>query len=577
MPALNEIGAQNAVHSIDQGKSAPYIRGGMFVALIIGLSLLYLFVQFRGFSSVTAMDQAQISRNLASGKGLATQIIRPLAVWQLKQAGKDVPKDLLPDFYQAPLNPLVNALPLAAVQSTWKMYPTDLVYTPERVIVCVSIFFFLLSVGIWYFVGKLLFDSRLSILACAIILVTDMMWQFSMSGLPQMLMLFLFSGIVWLTLFAMKHIERVPVVMGCLVGAGLLFGLMVLAHGLAVWIFVGWLLFALIYFRPRGILALVAVAGILMVVLPWMIRNYSVCGNPFGLSIYDTTVSEGASPEAGYLRSFEGPPSVSRMFQSTKIKTGIAGQVKMIFSLLGMNLAAAVFFMALMHPFRSEVTSLFRWAILLMWMGAVFGMAAFGVGGAISSNQLHVLFLPVFIFYGLAFLLVLWGRLEFTSPILRTIFLGVVILLCALPMVSTLFSGRQLAVQWPPYVPPYIGILGDWFEEKEIIASDMPWAVSWYAQRKSLLLPESVKDFSQASDYGLLGAPISGLYLTPITGNSALFSDIYKGIYKGWALLITRPPNVSGFALPVYTALPIEGECIIFADRDRWTKRESER
>ena len=577
MAVLNEIEAQKAVHSIDQGKIAPIIRNGMFVALVIGLSLIYLFVQFRGFSTSTAMDQAQISRNLAAGKGFSTQIIRPLAIWQLQNTGKEIPKDLLPDFYQAPLNPLVNALPLSLVKSKWKMLPTDLTYTPERVIVCVSMLFFLLSVVVWYFVGKLLFDRRLSIVACAIILLTDMMWQFSMSGLPQMLMLFLFSGVVWLTLLAMRHRDRLPVVLGCLFGAGLLFGLMVLSHGLAVWMFLGWLLFALVYFQPRGVLALVAVAGILLVVLPWMARDYSVCGNPFGLSIYDGAASAEIAPEAGFLRSFDGPPGTSGMFRTEKVKAGVAGQVKMIFSLLGMNLAAGVFFLSLLHPFRSEVTSLFRWGALLMWMGAVYGMGIFGVGGVISSNQLHVLFLPVFIFYGLAFLLVLWGRLEFTSPILRPIFLGVVVVLCALPLISTLFSGQRLAVQWPPYVPPYIGILGDWFEEKEIIATDMPWAVAWYARRKALLLPETLKDFSQASDYGVLGEPVSGLYLTPITGNSALFSEIYKGAYKGWALLITRPPNVSGFQLPVYTALPIEGECIIFADRDRWTKRESGR
>jgi hypothetical protein len=29
---------------------------------------------------------------------------------------------------------------------------------------------------------------------------------------------------------------------------------------------------------------------------------------------------------------------------------------------------------------------------------------------------------------------------------------------------------------------------------------------------------------------------------------------------------------VDGFALPFYTALPIDGECILFSDRDRWNK-----
>jgi len=193
------------------------------------------------------------------------------------------------------------------------------------------------------------------------------------------------------------------------------------------------------------------------------------------------------------------------------------------------------------------------------------------MAGVVSSNQMHMLFLPLFVFFGLAFLMVLWSRWELGYPLVRILFLSVVVFLCSVPMLATLFSSRGAAIQWPPYIPPFVAILGDWYGEKEIIASDMPWAVAWYAQRKSVLLPESVRAFNHMNDYRSLGEPINGLYLTPLTGNLRLFSDIYKGAYKEWALLITRPPKVDGFALPFYTALPIEGECIIFADRDRWS------
>ena len=571
MAASDELGVQGAVHSIDQGWLAPNIRRAMFAVLIISLTLLYLFVQFRGLSSVTAMDQAQIARNIASGKGFSTRFIRPLAIWQLGKSKKEIPANQFPDFYQAPLNPIVNALPLLLVKSAWKMTPTDLVYAGDRIIVVVSILFFLLSVGIWYFVGSRLFDSKLSLIACAIILMTDMMWQFSLSGLPQMLMLFLFSGAVWLTVRAMQKRDRVLTVLISLFGAGFLFGFMILAHALAVWIFLGWLVFAVVYFQPRGIAAMAALAAVLMVTLPWMARNYSVCGNPFGLSIYAAIAANG-NPEEGYLRSLDDAPAVSGSGILSKFKSGVAEQIRGLFAYLGMNLAAGVFFVALMHPFRSPVVSLFRWCIVLMWVGAVIGMGVFGLSGVISSNQLHVLLLPLFVFYGLAFIMVLWSRWDVDYPLFRMVFLSVVVVLCALPMLSNLFSNRGAAIQWPPYVPPFIGILGDWYGEKEIIASDMPWAVAWYAQRKSVLLPESVRAFNRLNDYRVLGEPISGLYLTPITGNLRLFPDIYKGAYKEWALMITRPPKVDGFALPFYTALPIEGECIIFADRDRWSK-----
>ena len=571
MAVSGEIGVQTAVHSIEQGRLAPIIRRAMFAFLIIALTLLYLFVQFRGFSSPTAMDQAQIARNIASGKGLTTKFIRPLAIWQLQKSGKEIPAGQFPDFYQSPLNPIVNALPLLLVKSSWKMTPTDLVYAGDKIIAAFSILFFLLSVAVWYFVGVRLFDSKLSLVACAIILMTDMMWQFSLSGLPQMLMLLLFSGAIWLTVHAMQKRDRLMAVLASLFGAGLLFGFMILAHALAAWIFLGWLVFAAVYFPPRGIAALAALAAVLMVTLPWTVRNYSVCGNPFGLSIY-TAITSGATPEEGYLRSLDDAPPISGAELFSKIKSGIAEQIKSLFAYLGMNLAAGAFFLALLHPFRSPVASLFRWCVALMWVGAVVGMGIFGVSGTISSNQLHVILLPLFVFYGLAFLMVLWSRWELNYPLLRILFLSTVVFLCSLPMLAALFSNKGAAIQWPPYVPPFIGILGEWYGEKEIIASDMPWAVAWYAQRKSVLLPESVRAFNRLNDYRVLGEPVSGLYLTPLTGNLRLFSDIYKGSYKEWALLITRPPKVDGFALPFYTALPIEGECIIFADRDRWSK-----
>ena len=566
-------GAQEIVHAIDQGKLAPVIRMAMFGALIITLTLLYLFVQFRGLPSSTAMDQAQIARNIADGKGFTTKYIRPFAIWQLENAGKEVPSENFPDFFNSPLNPFVNALPLKLVQSQWKLSPTDLIYIGDRVIAGTAIVFFLLSVAIWYLVGKKLFDQKLSLIGCAIILLTDLMWQFTLSGLPQMLMLFLFSIAAFCTLTAMEKRFSAPAVLGLLFAAGIAFGLMVLAHGAAIWIFLGWLAFALLYFQPRGVAGLVAVGALAIVVIPWLARNYSVSGSPLGIAGYEL-VAPVNSGESGYLRSISGPPPFSGINPLHRLKNALFLHTEDLFSFLGMNLAAAMFFVSLIHRFRSKNTAMFRWCILLMWLGAFAAMAFCGVQGNVSRNQFHVLFIPIFVFYGLAFLMVLYTRLEVQLPAIRIAFLSLVVFLCSLPLLATLLAGQGIAIQWPPYVPPFIAILSDWFEEKEVIASDMPWAVAWYANRPSILLPQTIKDFNKLSDYRVLGSAIHGIYLTPVTGNQRLFGDIYKGAYTDWVFLITRPPNVQGFPLQFFTPLPIDGECIIFADRDRWSRRE---
>jgi hypothetical protein len=355
---------------------------------------------------------------------------------------------------------------------------------------------------------------------------------------------------------------------------GLLFGLLILAHGAATWIFLSWLVFAGMVFRPRGIAVLAALAGALIVVAPWLWRNQEVCGNPFGIAGYEL-LAPALESESGYLRSLTHAPTFDATRTLNRLTTALGILTGQILSFLGMNLLALMFFASLLHKFQPPATELFRRAVLLMWFGAWLGMALCGVDGPIHSNQFHVLFLPIFIFFGLAFVLELWSRLEIPSPFLRTAFPIFLILISSLPLVSRLVSKPVAAIQWPPYVPPFIAILGEWFDENEIIASDMPWAVAWYADRHSILLPKTMKDFTRISDFRLLGESISGIYLTPVTGNRRLFSEIYKGPYDDWVLLIERPPpDPLQFALPFFTPLPIDGECILYADRDRWSRRE---
>ena len=559
--------------NLSQITSLPIVRWSALAAFAATLACLYLFVQFRGLSSPTAMDQAQIARALAAGQGFSTNYLRPFAIRQLEQAGKPIPTDNFPDFFQSPLNPLANALPLKIVQSQWKLGPLDVVYIADRMIAGTAILFFLLSVVVWFLIARRLFDPKLAALGCTIILLTDLFWEFSLSGLPQMLMLLIFSGVCWTTLRALDRSDRRAGPMWALT-TGLLFGLLILSHGAAAWIFLSWLVFAGLVFRPRGLAILAAVIGALIVVAPWLWRNQEVCGNPFGIAGYEL-LAPALESESGYLRSLTHAPTFDATRTLKRLTAALGIHTGQILSFLGMNLLALMFFASLLHKFHPPSTELFRRAVLLMWFGAWLGMALCGVDAPIHSNQLHVLFLPVFIFFGLAFVLELWRRLEIPSPFLRTAFPIFLILISSLPLVSRLVSKPVAAIQWPPYVPPFIAILGEWFDENEIIASDMPWAVGWYADRHSLLLPQTMKDFTHISDFRLLGESISGIYLTPITGNRRLFSEIYKGPYDDWVLLIERPPpDPLQFVLPFFTPLPIDGECILFADRDRWSRRE---
>ncbi|MEO6847581.1 MAG: glycosyltransferase family 39 protein, partial [Chthoniobacterales bacterium] len=485
----SENTVQNFIHNLEHGSLQNFIKSAMIGGLILFLFILYFAFHFRGFGNEHAMDQAQIARSIASGHGFSTKVIRPMALWKLSDAEKPVPTENFPDFYNAPLNPFVNAIPLLLIKSKWEMSPKDPIYIGDRVIALVCILFFLASVGVGFFVARHLFDTELALLGCACVLVTDLLWEFSLSGLPQMLMLFLFMLTCWFIICAQQAAteDKTPTLILYLILAALTLGLLTLAHGLGFWLFLGYLIFTGLYFRPRGLAIGLSLLVYALTVSPWLIYNYQVCGNPLGIGCY-IGLSVGHSGEA-LMRSLSPHVNDWMVTIKAKIRLGFLSQIGNLFGNLGLNFAALGFFFALLHPFKRTETAQFRWCILLMWFFAIIGMATFASGAdtALDADQLNVLFIPIMVFYGLAFILVLWHRLEISGSIYRLIFLIFIPLLCAGPMLLRLVGGAQSSVNWPPYVPPYIAILAQWTTPDEIIASDVPWAVAWYAQRKSLL------------------------------------------------------------------------------------------
>ena len=109
-------------------------------------------------------------------------------------------------------------------------------------------------------------------------------------------------------------------------------------------------------------------------------------------------------------------------------------------------------------------------------------------------------------------------------------------------------------------------------KENEITASDMPWAIAWYADRRSLLVPESIKTLTDLGDY-VFNAPVAGLYLTPISGSDNKYRDIIRGDYREWAGVIEQTNDLSKYPFKWGTlALGFDKECEFLSDRDRSVK-----
>jgi len=305
---------------------------------------------------------------------------------------------------------------------------------------------------------------------------------------------------------------------------------------------------------------------------PWLVRNWVVCGNPGGVAIY--SVFDGINhSEAGHMRRVDlDLAEVGPGHFRNKIATNFQSQMGRIFEFLGWSVVASTFFVSLLHIFKRPETSAVRWLVLAMWLGAALGMMVYGIDEeqGVAANQLHLLFIPIMTCYGLAYLLVQWNRLDIDLRIARIGFITLLFVSSALPMIFTvLLPSTKSGVRWPPYVPPYISVLNDWMQPNEITASDMPWAIAWYADRPAVWLPETQKIFTEFHDYGIFGAPVNGLYLTPISGSQNKLSDILKGEYRDWAAVILRSVDLSHFPLKWATLLGLDNECVFFSDHDR--------
>jgi hypothetical protein len=564
---------QETVRDIDSGFTARIIKIGMLAVVLAGIVVLYFLFHFKGLGTEAAMDQAQIARSLVSGEGFTTRYIRPLAIQQLSDSGRKIPADHFPEVHNAPLFPMLEAAALFPFRKHLDMAPTDTLSKGDKVAAGLGILLLLIGVFVWYLVARRLFDQELALLAAGLLLVTDLVWQYALAGLPQLLLIILF-GLVTLCSFAALRAEEqersaLSVILRLALAAFLL-GLMALTHGVAAFLFPGFLAFCLIGFRERVAATFVSLVVFLTTVLPWLAHNYLTCGNPLGIAVYTALAGAGVTEEA-VMRGVNTGLSLGGGM-ATKFRTGLTDQAAHLWEYMGLNVVAVAALMAVMHPFRNPTAALWRWIVILMWAGAVVGMTLFGVKEAVSGNQLHIVFLPAFLLYGLAFLLVLWNRLNISLKELRIVFLSALFLLAAAPMLLRFVAGAQAKIQWPPYVPPFISVLQKWYEPKEILCSDMPWAVAWYANRKCLLLPETVRQFNQISDFGVLGTPIVGLYLTPVSGGQD-FLSLIKGPYKEWGPVIMRTVNLNDFLLKSFTPLPVDGECILYADRERWSRK----
>ena len=555
------------------------IRRTLFFLILLILTLGNLFALFGGLKSPQAMDQAQIAREISRGNGFTTKLIRPVAYYQATKAAKG-PVSLLgfQDTYHSPLNPLLNAAVLKLIGADKADYrqmdKNKWVYELDRVIVEVSTLFFLMAIGVNYLLMLRIFDAKIAGVGVILMLFCETFWSFSLSGLPQMLMLLLFSCGIYFVYRAVEASSEGRVAWAPAIIAGIFFTLLALTHWLTVWIALGYIIYAAVAFRPRGI---VGISVLLLLLIPAgfvMFRNQGISDSPFGTAFLTLYNGLGNHTEDTVMRSVDlsAEHLVMEGLMSKILRTTLL-QATNIIPFLGGIIIAPLFFISLLHPFKRKAIASFRWAILLMWITAALGLALFGISTEpLDPNQIHLLFAPIMTAYGLAFISILWNRLELVvaTPLLKNVHHIVIVMICASPLVLALPLKLRLGIHfsdrggsgggsnWPPYYPLKLNSKTEGLKglvtDHQVVFSDQPWAVAWYADRVSIWLPPTAKGFTQLENVAAnLQTPCVGILITPSSHGSGPLSSVthrYKDftalVLDGWVRSATQAANPQG-------------------------------
>jgi len=578
------------------------IRRTVFILVLIILTFANLFALFKGLNAPKGMEQAQIAREIARGNGFSTKMISP-AAYDMASKGFSETVSLkdFKDTYHAPLNPLVNSVVLRLIganeANSWPMKEKEMVFPLDRVIAAISTLFFLMSIAVTYLLVTRIFDPKIAAVTAIIMLFCQTFWDFSLSGLPQMLMLLLFTSGLY---FVYRAVEaqsegRLPFVPALI--AGVFFTLLALTHWMTVWIALGYVIYAALAFRPRGIIGAAVIVLIILAAVGPMLRAYRITDSPFGAAFLTLYNGVGMGTEDAVMRGHDltEAAAVTDGLVMKIVRTTLL-QTMDIIPLMAGIVVAPLFFLSLLHAFKRAPIANFRWVILLMWTTAAIGLSFYGISSkGLDPNQLHLLFAPIMTAYGIAFVSILWSRLTVvnTTPFMRNAHLYVIVVICAMPMMIILprqvINGMNMRESgglphWPPYYAPALNIgLKKVVKENEIVVADQPWAVAWYADRVALWLPTTKRGFEKFETIAAdAQTPLTGILISPVSNQHGSIAEIYQQYQDFTSLIIDgrtyastsglrtfdKDPKLEGIAKRYPYPLPLFGvDMIFYSDR----------
>jgi hypothetical protein len=561
---------QELIHKIEQGSWAKYLPRGLAVVAFVALIVTYNVRCFQNMKSPEAMDAAQLARNLSEGEGFTTSYIRPfsmhlIAKHETGQSGVWVNdaaqiKEVHPDIANPPLYPLVLAGIMKLVPAHQDIFNASAFWTqgrgfwwyqPDFTIGLFNQVIFFVCIFLLFRLARRLFptDPWLAWISAGIFLGTEIFWRFSISGLSTMLAILIFLGMAWCLVVIDQRVREDDEHASSALWLAAIAGALVALAGLTRYSFAALIVPVLVFLglfagRRRVISIIAALAAFLLLFSPWVARNYSVSGTPFGTAGF-AAMQETSAFSGDRLERSLTPELYQLTFRDYvhKVLNNTRDIVRDEIPTMGGTWVTALFLAGLMVGFRNPTLSRLRYFILmclpvLVCFQALGRTAISHQTPVINGENLLVLIVPLVILYGVALFMTLLDQMRLPFPQMKYAVIILFGLVCCAPLIFALLPPRSSAVSYPPYMPPRIQQVSAWMKPDELLMSDVPWAVAWYGDRQCIDMTLNAQDdFFAINDYQ---KPVLGLYLTPETMDSRFLTEWVRAGEHSWGSFILQ-------------------------------------
>lgn len=593
-------GAQDLVHALEMGSARRWMQRWLVAMFVVAIGGVYLLREAKNFSNPEAMDLGQLGRNLASGRGYTTRLIRPLSFHLLQERAKDtgqpqegILKKPLPDLHNPPVYPAMLAAVFKVVPERFRTGLTSDPFRqrpwPETLVTLLNLAW--LGLGAWWTwrLGSRWFDWEVGLMAAAVYAGTELLWRMSSNGLPAPFLMVLVLALAdILTRLDQSGSPLSPGIVppiarplrlaafaGLVVGIGFLtryaFGFLIVPA--VAWMFITHV--------RRWLVVPTFLVAFALVVSPWLARNHHLSGRLLGTASSAFLSGTESFPESWLERHLRQPPEPPNLLSEVRVKFSVnaADLLRNAVPRLTGNWTFFLFVSGLLLPFRTDRLRRLRWFTLG-------GLGVFFVAEALTrthwatlvpdaNESAHmVLMTPLVLLFGMSFFFSLLGSTEFGHPVLRGLCVGGSWVVLSLPLLTSILPPRTYPMVLPAYRPDIIQEVSGYVRPDELMASDIPWAVAWYGDRDCLWLPHAVRskdreDFLSVTDFE---RHVAALYLSPFTSEEPLrrvgTGEFVWGRFYLDAVVNRNLPR--GFPLiDAYQGSAERGH-LFLADRKRW-------